>query len=137
MSRDHRTSASADASVRPGAEITLDNGLLPGQPQRTVEPPLPPILAQIQADWHRLRKRARLLVVLDTSRAMAEPLPDAGGATRFDLARRAVLATLADLAPDGEVGLATFPASAADPPLRVLVSGAAAGKVGELIRATT
>jgi Ca-activated chloride channel family protein len=130
-------SASADASVDPGAEITFANGLLSGQPQRTVEPPRPPILAQIQADWTRLRKRARLLVVLDTSRAMADPLPGAGGATRFDVARRAVLATLAELAPDDEVGMATFPAGAGDPALDVLVPVAPAGQVGELIRATT
>jgi Ca-activated chloride channel homolog len=128
----------ADGSGRPfgpQSRITQASGLLPNQPQVTLRLPDPAVLAEIQADWHRIRKRARLLVVLDTSPAMAQPVPGAGGARRFDLARQALTTTLANLAPDDEVGLAGFPAAPSGG-LPTLVGVGPVDQVGELVRAT-
>lgn len=58
-----------------------------------------------------LTKQSRLLVVTDVSGSMAQTVPGAGGATRMDLVRSAILEGLR-LAPDGTVaGLWRFSAS--------------------------
>jgi Ca-activated chloride channel family protein len=43
----------------PGANISPENGLLPGQPKLTLTPPSPEVLDRIQFGWEDVRKRAR------------------------------------------------------------------------------
>jgi Ca-activated chloride channel family protein len=76
----------------------------------TLSPPSPPVLAAIQAAWSELRKKARVLVVLDVSGSMGS---SAGvGKTRLELAQTAAVKGLAQLSDTDEVGLWTFPGQA-------------------------
>jgi Ca-activated chloride channel family protein len=67
----------ADAAFRgfdgkAGARITQAEGMLPAEPQAVLAPPAPPVLAGVQDSWERLRKRAKVLLVLDVSGSMGE-----------------------------------------------------------------
>ncbi len=63
------------------------------------------MLRQALASWDTLRKRARVLLVLDVSGSMQEPV---GGSTRMELAKKAAQQAIGQFAPDDEVGLWTF-----------------------------
>ena len=90
-----------------GPLITPANGLLPQQPTSTLNPPSPPVLAAVQSSWEQLRKRARMLLVLDVSGSMGEFVGSAGE-TRLDLAKRAAGEAVARVAPDDEISLWIF-----------------------------
>jgi Ca-activated chloride channel family protein len=90
-----------------GPLITPANGLLPQQPTSTLNPPSPPVLAAVQNSWEQLRKRARMLLVLDVSGSMGEFVGSAGE-TRLDLAKRAAGEAVARVAPDDEISLWIF-----------------------------
>jgi Ca-activated chloride channel family protein len=90
-----------------GSLITPENGLLPAQPTTTLNPPSPTVLAQVQASWEELRKRARMLLVLDVSGSMGEPVGSAGE-SRLDLAKRAASEAVERVAPDDEISLWVF-----------------------------
>ena len=70
-----------------GREISSENGLLASGPFVVLPPPAASILTRMQASWDDLRKRAHLLIAIDTSSAMGETLP--GGGTKLELAKRA------------------------------------------------
>ena len=89
-----------------GPLITQDNGLLADQPAVVLRPPAPPVLAAVQASWESLRKRARVLVVLDVSGSMGQLVT--GGESRLDLAKRAAADAVERLAPDDEIALWVF-----------------------------
>jgi len=55
-----------------------------------------------------VRRPSRLLAVLDVSGSMANPVPEAGGLTRLDVAVRALVTGLATYQDDTVVGLWTF-----------------------------
>lgn len=61
-------------------------------------------LAKVQASWKDLRKRARVLFVVDVSRSMGDKVGSAS-ASKLELAKQALTSALEELAPDDEVGL--------------------------------
>ena len=96
-----------DAAGKPGAPLSRDNGLLPDRQLTIIEPPAPPVLEQVAQSWEKLRKRARVLLVLDVSGSMNGAVPGGGG-TKLDLAKQAAIGAVEQLAPDDELGLWTF-----------------------------
>jgi Ca-activated chloride channel family protein len=89
-----------------GSPIAEANGMLPNAKLSVIEPPSSAVLRQVLAGWVSLRKRAQVLLVLDVSGSMQEAVT--GGGSKLDLAKRAAIASLAQFAPDDEVGLWTF-----------------------------
>jgi Ca-activated chloride channel family protein len=74
----------------------------------TLSPPSPDVLARVRTTWSQVRKRARVLLLLDVSGSMGEEVPNAGGATKLDLAKKAALSALDDFAPTDQVGVWAF-----------------------------
>src|SRR5436309_6240149 len=102
-----RRYAFRDYRGTPGSLISTANGLIPSQPKLTLSPPAPDVLDQIQRSWNDLRKRARVLIVIDVSGSMGEPVPGQG-ASKLDLAKEAAIQSLSLFAPDDDVGLWVF-----------------------------
>jgi Ca-activated chloride channel family protein len=94
------------AQGAPGANISPANGLLPGQPTLTLTPPSPEVLDRIQSGWEDVRKRARVLIVIDISGSMGEA--SGTGESKLQLAKEAAIASLDLFAPDDDVGLWVF-----------------------------
>jgi Ca-activated chloride channel homolog len=90
----------------PGANISAENGLLPAQPKLTLTPPSPEVLDRIQSGWEDVRKRARVLIVIDVSGSMGEA--SGTGQTKLELAKEAAISSLNLFAPDDDVGLWIF-----------------------------
>jgi Ca-activated chloride channel family protein len=86
-----------------GPQIATVNGLLAAGPAIVIAPPSPAVLAQIQQSWTDVRKRARVLMVLDVSGSMS--------GEKIDLMRRAAAAALDQFAPDDELGVWSFDSS--------------------------
>jgi Ca-activated chloride channel family protein len=84
-----------------GALVALANGALPDQPKVELSPPAPPVLALIRDSWKELRKKARVLFVIDRSGSMQEE-------GRIELARDAAAKAFGGFGPDDQVGLVTF-----------------------------
>jgi Ca-activated chloride channel family protein len=106
----------------PGPEITAANRLDPTQPRRELSAPVPSVVSAIQASWKQIRKRARVLLVMDVAGSMGDVV---GGTNRskLDFAKEAAVAALEDFAGDDDVGLWSFSSAsgAADQPYRELV----------------
>jgi Ca-activated chloride channel family protein len=68
--------------------------------------PAPDVLAAVEASFIQVRKRARVLFVLDLSSSMNDPI--GSGQTRLQAAEDAIIAALPNFAPDDQVGLAAF-----------------------------
>lgn len=92
---------------QPGDVLNQENGLLPQGPSNVLSPPAPPVLAKLQQNWDNLRKRARVLLVMDVSGSMGQPVPSAGR-SKLALAQDGAINTLDGLASDDEVGLWIF-----------------------------
>jgi len=122
-----------DAGGKPGGALTRDNGALPDRQFAVIDPPAPAVLDQVARSWESLRKRARVLLVLDTSGSMGGAVPGGGG-SKLDLAKRAAVQATTQLAPDDELGLWTFstPAEGEANPYRELVP---TGRVGAVLPA--
>jgi Ca-activated chloride channel family protein len=86
---------------RAGALVAQKNGALPDQPKLELSPPAPPVLALIRDSWKDLRKKARVLFVIDRSGSMEED-------NRIELARDAAAKAFDGFGPADQVGLATF-----------------------------
>jgi Ca-activated chloride channel family protein len=95
------------ADGKPGPPISQDNGLLPNVRISVIDPPAPAVLDQVARSWTALRKRARVLMVIDVSGSMSGAVPGGGG-SKLDLAKKAALGAVQRLAPDDELGLWTF-----------------------------
>ena len=91
----------------PGAVLTEENGVLPQGPQSVLSPPAPPVLASILKSWDELRKRARVLFVMDVSGSMGQAVPSAGG-SKLSLAQDAAINTMDGFAANDLVGLWVF-----------------------------
>jgi len=91
----------ANRNVKPGAPISAVNGADPNQPRRELELPEGRVLAAIGRAWHRDRKPANILLVLDTSGSMAEE-------QRLVRAKQGLDAFLRGVEPQDAVGLTTF-----------------------------
>ena len=91
----------------PGAVLTEENGVLPQGPQSVLSPPAPPVLASFLKSWDELRKRARVLFVMDVSGSMGQAVPSAGG-SKLSLAQDAAINTMDGFAANDLVGLWVF-----------------------------
>ncbi|MDP8956798.1 MAG: substrate-binding and VWA domain-containing protein [Actinomycetota bacterium] len=96
-----------DFRGRPGRHIHVGNGLLPNQPSTVLSPPPPRVLDRVERSWDRLRKRARVLLVIDVSGSMGD-LAAESGESKLDLAKRAAIRSLTQFAPDDGLGLWIF-----------------------------
>ena len=97
-----------NAAVSIGKPIVAKNGVDPDQPQTTLEVPKPPILAGVIDEWNRVRKKARVLLVMDVSGSMGDEADPDSGATKLDLAKKAAIAALGEFNPEDDVGLRIF-----------------------------
>lgn len=95
-------------AVSIGKPITAANGLDPTQPQTTLEVPEPAVLAGVIDEWNQVRKKARVMLVVDVSGSMGDEADPNTGDTKLDLAKRAAIAALDEFNPDDEVGLRVF-----------------------------
>jgi Ca-activated chloride channel family protein len=91
-----------------GKPIVAKNGVDPSQPQTTLEVPSPPVLAGVIDQWNQVRKRARVLLVVDVSGSMGDEADPATGDTKLDLAKKAAIAALGEFLPEDDVGLRVF-----------------------------
>ena len=91
----------------PGPLTTPENGLLPQQPKLILDPPAPDVLDRIQRSWEDVRKRARVIILVDISGSMGEAVAEAG-ASKLELAKEAAVSSLDLFAPDDDVGLWVF-----------------------------
>ena len=115
---------------QPGEVLTEANGALTAGAPVVLAPPAPAVLADVQSSWDQLRKRARVLLVLDVSGSMGEPVGPAGQ-TKLELAQDAVAQAVKGFAPDDQLGLWEFSTQLdGDTPwLEVVPVGAASGTV--------
>ena len=96
-----------DYQGKPGAELTIANGFVPSEPKRLLSPPAPEVLDRLQRSWTDVRKRTRLLLLIDVSGSMSGGV-DGAGATKLDLVKAAAVKALDQLVADDEVGLSIF-----------------------------
>lgn len=96
-----------DYQGHPGSLITEANGMLPSEPKATLSPPSPQVMAAIKGSWAELRKRARVILVIDVSGSMGEAVGDAG-TNKIELAKSAAIKALDEFSPDDDVGLWVF-----------------------------
>jgi Ca-activated chloride channel family protein len=101
-------------SVAIDKPITAANGLDPNQPQTTLQVPAPPVLAGVIDEWNNVRKKARVLLVIDVSGSMGDEADARTGDTKLDLAKRAAIAALEEFNPEDEVGLRVFSTEISD-----------------------
>jgi Ca-activated chloride channel family protein len=73
---------------------------------RTLPPPSGELLAAVQASFPSVRKRARVLFLLDLSKSMTEPTSP--GVSRLQAAQQAIAQALPYFTDNDEVGLAGF-----------------------------
>ena len=101
-------------AVSIGKPIVAKNGVDPNQPQTTLEVPKPPVLAGVIDEWNQVRKKARVLLVIDVSGSMGDEADPATGDTKLDLAKKAAIAALGEFHPDDDVGLRIFSTDISD-----------------------
>jgi Ca-activated chloride channel family protein len=96
-----------DFAGNAGGALSTAIGLTGSQPPPAlIDPPAPPVLAQMLAGWDDLRKKARVLLVIDVSGSMEESA--GGGRSRLEAAKQAAVQGLKRLHPDDEVSLWKF-----------------------------
>jgi len=95
-------------AVSIGKPIVAANGVDPDQPQTTLEVPKPPVLAGVIDEWNQVRKKARVLLVMDVSGSMGDEADPNTGDTKLDLAKKAATAALDQFNPRDDVGLRIF-----------------------------
>ncbi|MCW2604359.1 MAG: von Willebrand factor type [Pseudonocardiales bacterium] len=102
--------------------VSEKHGLNPKADLQVIRPPNPVTLTAIVAGWENLRKRANVLIVLDTSGSMGDPVSGTGS-NRLDLARDAAAQAIDRLADDDILTLWAFstPLGNSKDPYRVLV----------------
>ena len=117
----------------------IDDGVIPAGPPRVVHAPSPAIIARVRDSWSSLRKRARVLIVIDVSGSMEGP--------KLAAVQAAAAAALDQFASQDEVGLWSFssdveqldpiaPLSASGPALRKDIAGLRANGSTALYGAT-
>jgi len=89
-----------DDEGRGGTELTATWGTLPAGPSIILPAPSPEALAEVEGSWTDVRKRARVLMVLDVSGSMS--------GTKIDLMRRGAAAGLRLFLDDDELGIWAF-----------------------------
>lgn len=89
-----------DQEGRGGPDLTQQWGVLPAGPATVLPAPSAEALAEVEASWKDVRKRARVLMVLDTSGSMA--------GQKMDLMKRGATAGLDLFLDDDELALWSF-----------------------------
>ncbi|MGA5508704.1 substrate-binding domain-containing protein [Streptomyces umbrinus] len=79
-----------------------------------IDPPADDVLAAVLDSWDELRKKARVLLVMDVSGSMTQTA--GGGQSRMEAAKKAAADTLDLYHPDDEVGLWAFSTETDDHP---------------------
>ena len=92
---------------KPGGAVTSSKNVLADGVKITLKPPNPQVLIGVRNTWEALRKRARILLVLDVSGSMGDPA-GSSGKTKLELAKSAAVTALGQLAPTDQLGLWTF-----------------------------
>ena len=116
-------------AVPVGEPISAANGVDPTQPRAELEVPDADVLVRVLDSWAEQRKEARVLLVLDVSGSMGEPVTD--DQTRLDLAQQAAVSALDQFKDTDEVGLWVFSTDqlgSPDPNYRELVPVAPIGQ---------
>jgi Ca-activated chloride channel family protein len=118
---------------KPGSAINPDNGLLPREPRLVLRPPAPNVLARVQQLWAQQRKPAKVLLVIDVSGSMGEPV---GADTKLELAKSAALKALDQFSSRDDVALWAFstPLNGSSSPYRELVPFTPIGRGKALLR---
>ena len=93
-----------DAQGNPGSALE-DSAFAKTVTVPTLNAPSGETLAQVRSVWHDVRKKARVMLVLDVSGSMGEA---ANEGTKLDEARAAAAEALSQLNPEDEVGLSIF-----------------------------
>lgn len=93
---------------RAGAPIKHSDAVLADGVKVTLSPPSPDVLDGVRTTWSQVRKRARVLLLLDVSGSMGEEVANSGGATKLELAKKAALSALDDFAATDQVGVWAF-----------------------------
>jgi Ca-activated chloride channel family protein len=70
--------------------------------------PAPKVLSEARAAWDQLRKRARVLLLIDESGSMDDAADGASGPSKMELAKQAAARSLDQLTDTDEVGLWAF-----------------------------
>ena len=92
---------------KPGSLITDKNGMIPAEPKTVISPPQPSVLDLVQKSWNANRKRARVIMVIDVSGSMGEPVAGTKD-NKLVLAKRAATKALDQFSPDDELTLWAF-----------------------------
>jgi Ca-activated chloride channel family protein len=89
-----------------GATLKADPNFTAAPPTTVFAPPSGEIIAAIQSSWKDLRKKARIMMVMDVSGSMDEDAGD--GQSKLLKATAAVNKSLDEFNPEDEVGFAIF-----------------------------
>ena len=93
----------------PGPVISGNSAFNANVSTRSLTPALPSALQQMQSSWKDLRKRARVVMIIDGSSSMGASV--AGSASKLQLAKQAAVGALSSFANDDEVALWSFAAA--------------------------
>lgn len=96
-----------DAKGRAGSALTGSPAVLADHPKTIIKSPPSGVLAQVQSSWWKVRKPARVLVIVDVSGSMDDAVPGTGH-TKLELAKAALGAAVAQVGDSDQVGLWTF-----------------------------
>jgi Ca-activated chloride channel homolog len=122
--------------VAVGEPITPALGVDPQQPQTTLQTPESSVLATVLDQWDEHRKAARVLLLVDVSGSMGEPVAGGTGEqrTKLDLAKTASVTSLEQFRDDDEVGLRIFSSDIGEHGYVDVVDIAPMGEVRERLR---
>jgi Ca-activated chloride channel family protein len=110
---------------KPGDPIKNSDAVQVDGVKVTLSPPSPDVLDGVRSTWADVRKRARVLLVLDVSGSMGEEVGSAG-MSKLELAKKAAVTALGDFADTDEVGLWAFTTDLPDDATHVQLAPVAA-----------
>ena len=111
-----------DSTGHAAPNLGLDSGIVPAGPALVLKPPAPAVLDLVRKSWDDVRKRSRILLVLDISGSMF--------GDKLNQIKAAGAAALQVFSPDDEVGLWAF----SDQIHELIPIGAAGPNEAELAR---
>ncbi|MEC3977937.1 substrate-binding and VWA domain-containing protein [Amycolatopsis sp. H20-H5] len=90
-----------------GPQATPENGVQANAKINLIRPPGPAVLDALLKSWTDLRKKANVLLVVDVSGSMGDPVKGTGK-SKMDLAKQAAATSLAQFGDKDQVGLWMF-----------------------------
>jgi len=106
-----------DYQGKAGDDLTAVLGPGSNQQLSLIDPPSPPVLQKMLDGWDELRKKARVLIVIDVSGSMQDTAGN--GLSKMEAAKAAAVEALKQLHPDDEVCVWAFSTETADNPKSV------------------